>query len=91
MTEGTDAIEADSAATRAEVIAAALVDLLLDSEEAVLADLRLEWVDHHQVSVVAVLVDLREVSVDLPAGLAVVSVDLPVDLVAVTAKAGSAR
>ena len=84
MTEGTDAIEVDSAATRAEVIAAALVDLPRGSEAAVLEALRLEWADLHPASVAGVLVDLRADSV-------VASVDLQVDLGAVTAKAGSAR
>ena len=92
MTKATDAIEADSAATRAEVIAEALVDLPPDSEEAVLAELRLEWADRHQASVVEVLVDLRE------ALAAVASVVPPVVLgdlravsLAVTEKAVSAQ
>ena len=84
MTEGTDAIEVDSAATRAGVIAVALVDLPRGSEAAVLEDLRLEWADLHPASAEVVLVDLRADSV-------VASVDLQVDLGAVTAKAGSAR
>ena len=84
MTEGTDAIEVDSAATRAGVIAVALVDLPRGSEAAVLEDLRLEWADLHPASAAVVLVDLRADSV-------VASVDLQVDLGAVTVKAGSAR
>ena len=83
-TEGTDAIEEDSAVTRVGVIAAVLVDL------------RPEWADRHQALVGAVLVDLREVlaavdSVDLRVDSAAVSVGLPVVLEAVTAKAGSAQ
>ena len=82
-TEGTGVIEVDSVATRAEVIAAASVDLPPDSEEAVLAELHLEWADRHR-ALVAVLADLR-------ADLAVVLGDLRVVLAAVIAKAGSAR
>ena len=94
---GTDVIEAASAATRVEVTAEALADLPPDSEEAVLEDLRPEWADRHQASVVAVLVDLREAlaAVDLVAPQAdlaeAVSEDLRVDLAAVIAKAGSAQ
>ena len=85
MTEGTDAIEVDSAATRAGVIAVALVDLPRGSEAAVLEDLRLEWADRRQASAGADLVDLRGALV------AVVSGDLLVVSAAVTAKAGSAQ
>ena len=84
MTEGTDAIEVDSAATRAGVIAVALVDLPQGSEAAALEDLHLEWADlHPALAVVASAVLL----VDSVAALA----DLPAVLAAVTAKAGSAR
>ena len=84
-TAETDAIEVDSAATLAGVIAEALVDHPPDSEEAVSGDLRLEWADRRQASAGADLVDLRGALV------AVVSGDHLVVSAAVTAKAGSAQ
>lgn len=84
MTEETDAIEGDLAATQVGVTAAALVDLPQDLAGAVLADLHPAWAGLHQASEEAVLADL-------PEALVAVSEDLPAALAVETGKADLAR